>query len=78
MTPERNVTLYLQSGRYFCLRDDDFRNIGLDPDAISDEEFELVRRELQRIFISKFQKFFRKAAKRSLGRKYCPFYFEDE
>ena len=78
MTQERDVTLYFPSGRNFCFRDEDLRDIGLNPDDISDEQFELIRRELQRKIVSKFQKFVKKAVKNSLGRKYCPFDYEGE
>ena len=78
MTPERNLTLSFPGGRSFCLRDEDLRDIDIDPDAITDDEFELIKRELQTILVGKFRKFVKKAAKRALVGKYCPFEIEGD
>jgi hypothetical protein len=75
MTQERHVTLSFPGGREICLRDKDLRHIGVDPDLVDNDEFELIKRELQRILVGKFHRLVKKAAKRALGDEYHSFEF---
>jgi hypothetical protein len=77
-TQKRHVNLSFPGGKKICLRDKDLKNIGLDPDLVDDGNFELIKRELQRVIVGKFHKLVKKAVKRALKGDYYSCEYEGD